>query len=97
LRIIAKKILRAFWEKHPDCEQQLTAWYRETGKSEWNNPGDIKTEYPRASILPGNRVVFNIKGNNYQLIIKVNYDYQMVWIRFVGTHSEYDKINAETI
>jgi mRNA interferase HigB len=97
LRVIAKKILRDFWEIHADCEQQLTSWYQETGKSTWKSPGDIKLEYPNASILPGNRVVFNIKGNNYRLIVKINYDYQMVWIRFVGTHAEYDKINAEII
>ena len=97
MRIVAKKILRSFWEKHPDCEQQLITWYRETSKSEWDDPSDIKKEYPAASILNDNRVVFNIKGNNYRLIVKINYDYQMVWIRFVGTHSEYDKINASTI
>ena len=97
MRIVAKKTLRNFWEVHPDCEQQLTAWYRETCKSEWQSPNDIKKEYPTASILAGNRVVFNIKGNNYRLIVKINYDYQVVWVRFIGTHPEYDKIDAATI
>lgn len=97
LRIIAKKVLRDFWKTHPDCEQQLKAWYQETDKAVWATPGDIKTEYPSASFLPGNRVVFNIKGNHYRLIVKINYDYQMVWIRFIGTHAQYDKINAKTI
>lgn len=63
----------------------------------WKNPGDIKQAYTTASILNGNRVVFNIKGNKYRLIVKINYDYQMVWIRFIGTHAEYDKINANEI
>ena len=95
--VVAKKILREFWEKHEDCEQQLKAWFRETQKAEWENPNQIKIEYPSASILNENRVVFNIKGNNYRLIVKISYEYQMVWIRFIGTHSEYDKINANTI
>lgn len=97
MRIIAKKILRDFWEIHSDSEQQLKAWYQETAKAEWTTPKDIKIEYPSASFLVGNRVVFNIKGNHYRLIVKINYDYQMIWIRFIGTHAEYDKINAKTI
>jgi len=97
LRIIAKKILRNFWEIHPDSEQQLMAWYQETSKARWTTPNEIKKEYPIASIITGNRVVFNIKGNHYRLIVKISYDYEMVWIRFIGTHAEYDKINAQTI
>jgi mRNA interferase HigB len=97
LRVIAKKILREFWERYPDCEQQLKAWFQETGNVEWRNPKDIKREYPSASILADNRVVFNIKGNHYRLVVKINYDYQMVWIRFIGTHAEYDKIDAKKI
>lgn len=97
MRVIAKKILREFWEVHPDCEQQLKSWYKETSLAEWKNPNEIKVEYPSASILNENRVVFNIKGNNYRLIVKINFEYKMVWIRFIGTHTEYDKINANTI
>ena len=97
LRVVAKKILRDFWEKHEDCEQQLKSWFREVQKSEWGNPNQIKEEYPSASILNNNRVVFNIKGNNYRLIVKISFEYQMVWIRFIGTHGEYDKSNANTI
>ena len=97
MRIIAKKTLRLFWESHPDCELQLYSWHQEASKSDWKNPNDIKKEYPSASIITGNRIVFNIKGNSYRLIVKVNYEYQMVWIRFIGTHSEYDKIDATKI
>ena len=97
MRIIAKKTLRDFWEAHPDCEQQLKSWYQEAAKAKWNNSKSIKTFYPTASFLADNRVVFNIKGNHYRLIVKINYDYQILWIRFIGTHSEYDKINAKTI
>ena len=89
--------MRDFWEKHSDSEQQLKAWFQETSKADWKNPNDIKTEYPSASILKDNRFVFNIKGNNYRLIVRINFDYQMVWIRFIGTHAEYDKIDATKI
>ena len=97
LRIIAKKILRDFWDAHPDSKQQLKAWYQETSKAEWSGPNDIKIEYPSVSFLADNRVVFNFKGNHYRLIVKISYDYKMIWIRFIGTHAEYDKINAKTI
>jgi mRNA interferase HigB len=97
LRVIAKKVLRDFWEVHPDSEQPLKAWYQEAAKAEWTTPNEIKTAYPSASFLAGNRVVFNIKGNHYRLIVKINYDYAMIWIRFIGTHAAYDKIDAKTI
>jgi mRNA interferase HigB len=97
VRVIAKRTLRDFWTKHADSEQQLTAWYRETEKAEWNTLNTLKKEYPSASILKGNRIVFNIKGNKYRLIVKFNFEYQICWIRFIGTHAEYDKINANEI
>ena len=89
--------MREFWEKHSDSEQQLKSWFQETSNAEWNSPNDIKIEYPSASILSNNRVVFNIKGNKYRLIVRINYDYKMAWIRFVGTHAEYDKIDSTKI
>jgi mRNA interferase HigB len=97
LRVIAKKILRDFWVRHNDCEQQLKSWYKESSKAEWKNTKDIKKDYTTASFLNDNRVVFNIKGNKYRLIVRINYDYQIVWIRFIGTHGEYDKIDATKI
>lgn len=97
MRVIAKKTLREFWEVHADCEQQLKSWYLEADKATWKNLNELKDEYPSASILNDNRVCFNIKGNNYRLIVRINFDYQMMWIRFVGTHAEYDKIDANTI
>lgn len=97
MRVISKGTLRDFWLKHEDSEQQLKSWYNETEKTFWKSPNDIKIEYPSASFLQDNRVVFNIKGNKYRLIVRLNYQFGLVWIRFIGTHSEYDKINAETI
>jgi len=97
LRVIAKKVLRQFWTKNPDCEQQLKSWFREAEKADWQSPNQIKKDYPSASILENNRVVFNIKGNHYRIIVRINYSYEMVWIRFIGTHSQYDKIDATKI
>ena len=97
MRVIAKRTLREFWEKHADCEQQLKAWYRETEKANWNNANELKGDYPSASILKNNRICFNIKGNAYRLIVKFNFEFQIGWIRFVGTHPEYDKIDANNI
>lgn len=97
MRVISKKILRDFWDTHTECESQLKSWYQEASKANWQSPNEIKIEYPSASILSNNRVVFNIKGNKYRLVVRIQYEYQMVWIRFVGTHSEYDKIDATKI
>jgi len=97
VRVIAKKILRDFWKLHEDAEEQLLSWYQEASKASWKSPNAIKREYPSASILNDNRVVFNIKGNHYRLVVRINYHYQMVWIRFVGTHTEYDKMDANKI
>jgi mRNA interferase HigB len=97
VRIIAKKTLREFWTIHNDCKDQLNSWYDEAENADWKSPADIKRDYPSASIIANNRVVFNIKGNSYRLIIRINYGYGIAWIRFIGTHTEYDKINAENI
>ncbi len=97
MRVIAKRALKEFWVKHPDCEQQLKAWYQEAEDAKWKGPNDIKRNFPSASILEDSRVVFNIKGNHYRLIVKINYHYSMVWIRFIGTHAQYDKIDASKI
>ncbi|QNR24881.1 type II toxin-antitoxin system HigB family toxin [Croceimicrobium hydrocarbonivorans] len=97
MRVIAKSTLRLFWEKHSESEQALKAWYREAEKASWQSFNELKLEYPSASILKDNRIVFNIKGNNYRLIVKFNFDFQICWIRFIGTHAEYDKIDANKI
>jgi mRNA interferase HigB len=97
MRVIAVSTLREFWEEHADAEQSLKSWHKEATDTRWKEPNDIKRLYPSADILPGNRIVFNIKGNTYRLIVKIHYNTGIVFIRFVGTHAEYDKINAETI
>ena len=97
MRVIAKKILREFWEKHNDSEQHLKTWYKEASKANWGSPNEIKNEYTKASILKNGRVVFNICGNKYRLIVDINYEREWVFIRFIGTHSEYDKVDAEKI
>ena len=97
MRIIARRALKVFWEKHQAAEHPLKSWYREAAQAEWNTPNDIKGRYRHASFIRGNRVVFNIAGNKYRLIVHVNYDYRISYIRFVGTHSEYDRIDPEHI
>jgi len=97
MRIIAVTTLREFWKSHADAEQPIKSWYKEATDTRWIEPNDIKQRYPSADIIPGNRIVFNIKGNAYRLIVKIHYNTGIVYIRFVGTHAEYDKINAETI
>lgn len=96
-RIFAKSTLRKYWEKHADAEQYLKTWYNTALSCDWKNPNDVKNTYPNASILKGSRVVFNIKGNSYRLIAKFNFDKQWIFIRFMGTHTEYNKIDANTI
>ena len=97
MRIIAVGTLREVWKSHADAEQPLKSWYKEAIDTRWLEPNDIKQRYPSADSLPDNRVVFNIKGNTYRLIVKIHYNTGIVYIRFVGTHAAYNKINAETI
>lgn len=97
MRVISKKPLRLFWERHTDAEQPLMAWYNEVKTEEWKTPADVKLKYGSASILSGNRVVFNIKGNRYRLVVMVNYSYRIVYVRYIGTHEQYADIDAERI
>ena len=97
MRIISKKPLREFWEEHADAKASLQAWYEDAQRSEWRTPSDIKRSYRNASIIGDNRVIFNIKGNDYRLVVKVHYDRGIVYVRFIGTHREYDSIDAERI
>jgi mRNA interferase HigB len=100
MRIIAKRALRQFWETHPrgsEAKTPLQVWYSTTESADWASPADVKANYGDASILKNSRVVFNIAGNKFRLIVRINYPYRVVYIRFVGTHDEYDRIDAETI
>jgi len=96
-RIFAKSTLREFWEKYPETEQYLKTWHDTVKNSDWKNPGDVKLTYANASILKSGRIVFNIKGNSYRLVAKINFEKQWVFIKFIGTHAEYDNIDANNI
>ncbi|MCY4438631.1 MAG: type II toxin-antitoxin system HigB family toxin, partial [Deltaproteobacteria bacterium] len=85
MRIIAKRTLRNFWERHANAEEPLLAWYREVLKEDWDTPPKVKEKYRSASIVGGNRVIFNIKGNDYRLVVRINYPARIVYVRFVGT------------
>lgn len=97
MRVIAKRALREFWKTHADAEQPLKAWYAEASKARWQSFQAIKQRYRHADVLPGDRVVFNIGGNKYRLVVAIRYDVGIVFIRFIGTHAEYDRIDATQI
>ena len=97
MRIVALATLRDFWNRHPDAEIPLRSWYTLASRSDWRRPADVKAAYRNASVVANNRIVFNVKGNDYRLIAAVHYNRGMMFIRFVGTHREYDKIDVGTI
>jgi mRNA interferase HigB len=99
MRIIARRTLREFWEQttSADSEQPLKTWFREVSRADWAKPADVKHAFRSASFVGNSRVVFNIAGNKYRLVVRINYPYRVVYIRFVGTHPEYDKIDVRTV
>lgn len=97
MRIVALGTLKEFCGRHPDAEQPLKAWYDEAKAAEWKTPAEIKEQYRSASILKNKRVVFNIKGNDYRLIVAIAYKLGVVYIKFIGTHEDYDQVDAETV
>ncbi|HDL6465512.1 TPA: type II toxin-antitoxin system HigB family toxin [Escherichia coli] len=97
MKIISIKTLRDFWGRYPDAEQPLKAWVDEATKADWKSPAEIKAQYRSASILKNRRVVFNIKGNDYRLIVAVAYQRGWMFVKFIGTHKEYEAIDAEKI
>lgn len=99
MRIIAFRTLREFWEKpeYADSEISLRSWYHEAKSAEWKNSNEIKQQYKNASIVGNGRVVFNIKGNAYRLVVSIDYQFKVIFVRFIGTHKQYDKIDAKTV
>ena len=99
MRIIARKTLRLFWQKpgHHDAEQPLRAWFAEAKKAAWRRPQDIKNHYRSASFVGKDRVIFNIGGNKVRLVVAVKYEFGLIYIRFVGPHEAYDRINAREV
>ncbi len=97
MRVIAVSRLRAFWETYPEAEQPLKAWFAEVQGAQWSLPSDIKAHFGSASILKNRRVVFNIKGNDFRVVASVAYRFQAVYVKFVGTHAQYDAIDALTV
>jgi mRNA interferase HigB len=97
MRIISKKTLKDYWEPEPATKAALEAWHAEARSAEWSSPAEVKARYGTASILKDGRVVFNICGNKYRLVVWINFDFYTIYIRFVGTHQEYDEIDAQTV
>lgn len=96
-RIFSKGTLRDYWRKNPETEQYLKTWFETVVEANWKSPNDVKSSFANASILKDGRVVFNIKGNSFRLVARINYEKEWLFIRFIGTHQEYDKIDANTI
>jgi len=97
MRVIAISTLRTFWEKYPDAQTPLKAWFALASRAQWKSPSDIKAAYRNASFAANNRVVFNVKGNDYRLLVLVRYDKGLLFVKFVGTHAQYDKINVHNV
>ena len=97
MRIIAKRTLRAFWMQFPKAKGPLEAWHQEVARANWATPSEVKAQFRSASVLQGNRMAFNIAGNQYRLIVKINYPYRVVYIRFIGTHADYDTVDVTAI
>jgi mRNA interferase HigB len=97
MRIIKRGTIKVLGLKYPRAKKQLEVWYDEVKKAHWESPSEIKNEYPKASILKNKRVVFNIVGGEFRLIVKIEYEFEVIFIKFFGTHEEYDQIDADTI
>ena len=97
MRIIARRTLREFWESHPNAEDPLLSWYRTVRQADWDTPMQLKAGFPKANMVGDNRVVFNIRGNRYRLSAKIDYRYQIVFVRFVGIHADYNRIYAREV
>ncbi len=97
MRVIAKATLRDFWEVHPEAEQALRTWHQAAKAADWQAPADVKAKFLSASLLRDNRVVFNICGNKYRLVVKIRYEIGIIYVRFLGTHADYDAVDAHTI
>jgi mRNA interferase HigB len=97
MQVIAKRTLREFWERHPQAEIPLRVWHAEVSAATWTTPSDIKSVYGSADFVGDNRVIFNIGGNKFRLIVHIAYRHHRVLVKFLGTHNEYNKIDAETV
>lgn len=97
MRVIAKRPLRVFWERHPAAREPLRAWFREVERADWDTPAAVKARYPAASIVGDDRVVFNVKGNAYRLVVRIRYELRIVCVRFVGTHADCDAVDVEKV
>lgn len=97
MRIITRRLLREFWKEHREAEGELKAWYHEVKIAEWDKSADVKARYPKASIVTSERVIFDICNNKYRLVVAINYKFHVVYTRFIGSHAEYDRIDAKEI
>ncbi|HXU99861.1 MAG TPA: type II toxin-antitoxin system HigB family toxin [Caulobacteraceae bacterium] len=97
MNVVTRRRLREFWAIHPRAEGPLTAWYEITKRAQWRNPNAVRTDFGSVDFLADNRVIFDIGGNKYRLVVRISYEFKQVLVKFVGTHSDYDKIDPTTV
>lgn len=97
MNVVTKRRLQEFWTRHPRAKVSLEAWYRSVRQAEWTGPQDVRADFNSADFVADNRVIFNVGGNNYRVVVRVSYTFKQVLVKFVGTHAEYDEIDATTI
>ena len=97
MRIIAKRTLRLFWQRHPTAEGALRTWHQVVQSADWLGPEQVKRQFGSASFVADNRIVFNIGGNKYRLVVEMQYQAAIAWVKFIGTHAQYDQINVENV
>ena len=97
MHVIAKRTLREYWEKHPNIRGALEAWHDHVKRADWATPADLQQEYGSDAVLPDNRAVFKLRGNQYRLVVRINYATRRVYVRFIGTHAEYDRIDVMSV
>ena len=97
MRVLSKGTLREYWAKYPAAELPLRAWHRDAVAADWKTPNEVKAQFGNASIIANNRIVFNIKGNDFRLVVEISYLARIVYVLFIGTHAEYDKVNVATL
>lgn len=97
MQVIAKRTLKLFWDKHSQAEAPLRSWFAIVNAADWTGPADVKAQFRSADFVGDNRVIFDIGGNKYRLVVHVAYPFRRVLVKFVGTHAEYDRINPEAV
>ena len=97
MNVVARKTLQAFWTRHPPARGPLTSWYNHVKAADWRSPQDVRDDFRSADFVGDNRVIFDVGGNKYRVVVRISYTFKQVLVKFVGTYAEYDRIDVETV